>query len=236
MTNTPTNPVPADTDNEPTAAEMDAFNRFAEADIPSNVSIVGDPLARVSEPTMAALSPEDQQTVRERARSSDPDAISRALYGFLQEKRRETLIKIGAGEGATETQRTMLEQANTVRLLKQSIDRIEERLAEIAGHGTVTDEDGTTRAVPIYSVQGDQRTAHEAEKERLLYQMALIAGVQGDRELREANRKDALKARETQAQLAEHREIARRARQVASEDRINRAAEQRAKFLKSNLG
>lgn len=230
MTNTPLDT----SSDEPTAEEMDAFNNFSPLDIPSPVQVIGQPRI-ATEPTLASFSPQQQQEILARAGGSSPEEISAAIQPYLLEKRRELLIKGGAGEGATETQRTMLEQANRVRLLNEGIQRIDAELGAVLRHDTVTGEDGTVRAVPVYQHQGDARTAREAERDRLAHEMVLIAGLQGVRELTEANRRDAIRARDMTAQVEEQREITRRADQLAREERINRAAEQRAKFRRDNL-
>lgn len=235
MPNTP-NPATSDHD-QPTAAEMEAFNHFDPvAEIPSPVEIVGD-VRLGAEPTLNSFSPEQQTAIMERAGNdrSEP-SVKAAIHSFLLDKRRELLIRGGAGQGATQTQRTMLEHANQVRQLDAEIGRIDADLSDVLRYETQIDGNGQPVPVPVYAKQGDARTALEARKTELARQMALIAGVEGDRQLREANRADALAAREARERVAEFHEAERRAKQIAKEDRINKMAEAKAKFLKDNLG
>jgi hypothetical protein len=70
----------------------------------------------------------------------------------------------------------------------------------------------------------------------IAHEMALIAGIQGEAALKRAAREDAIRARELKAAAFERDEIERRARELVREDRINAAAQSKAKFLKGTLG
>lgn len=224
--------TPAAPSDEPTQAEMDAFNRFDPIhDIPSPIQLVGN-VKLTSTPTMASFSPEQQVQIRERMGNNHSEAsTSAAIHSFLLDQRRNLLIKGGAGEGATQTQRTMLEQARRVGDLNDEIARIDAALNEVVRHDTVTDPDGTVRAVPVYQKQGEARRGFEARKIELAREMALIAGVQGDKELKDANRADALNVRAARQQIDEFQEAEALAKKIARDGRVQRMAETKARFL-----
>jgi len=233
MTNTTATPATtAAPSDEPTQAEMDAFNNFDPIhDIPTSTQIVGD--VRInSAPTMASFSPEQQQQIRERMGNSNSEtSANAAIHSFLLDQKRNFLIKAGAGEGATQTQRTMLEQARRVGDLSDEIKRIDTALGEVVRHDTVTDPDGTVRAVPLYVKQGEARRGFEARKAELVHEMALIAGIQGEKELKDANRTDALNVRAARQQVEEFREAEAMAKQISRDNRVRRMAESKARFL-----
>jgi hypothetical protein len=233
MTNTTANPATtADISDEPTQAEMNAFNNFDPIqDIPSPIQIVGD-VRLNAVPTMASFSPEQQVQIRERMGNSNSEAsASAAIHSFLLDQRRNLLIKGGAGQGATQTQRTMLEQARRVGDLNDEIKRIDAALDEVVRHDTVTDSDGTVRAAPVYQKQGEARRGYEARKTEALREMALIAGFQGEKELKDANRTDALNVRAAQQQIDEYREAQAMAKQISRDSRVRRMAESKARLL-----
>lgn len=225
-------------DDEPTAAEMAAFNSFDPVnDVPSPVQVTGDARAffdRIgAEPTLQALNPELRHAAEARLAGLPwtPEAERAAVLAVLRDNSREFRIKAGAGEGATETQRTMLQQANQIRQLAGEYERIKTLLAEVREFRNEVDDTGKPTPVPVYVSEGDSRRALEARLDEVGREMALIAGIQGDRELKEANRADALQARKTRQQIADHREASRRAAKMAREDHINRMARTKAKFL-----
>lgn len=220
---------------EPTQAEMDAFNNFdGIADVPSNVQVVGD--VNLPEPALTAFPPDQQATIRQRVGSNSPEAIKGAIHGYLMDRKKDFLIAAGPGEGATQTQRVMLEQAIRVRDYQAEMDRIDAELADVVGYETQFDEKGAPSAVAVHRLTGQRRKEWEARRATIGYQMGLIAGVEGDREISEANRADAIAAHERRTMLADHKEIRRRAVHMAREDRLNAAAAQRAKMLKGGLG
>lgn len=234
MTDT-TASTPVSTD-EPTAAEIKAAGVIRPLDqLPSPWIVKGEP-SILSQPTIEALSPADQKVVMERAGSGNPDAISRALNGFLRERQRDLRIRCGAGEGATATEAEALDQLNQVRLLTEESKRIESELADVREHRTEYDDNGNPLPVPVYSVQGGLRTAREFRLAEITDQLALISGIEGAAALTQAARKDALKARELFEQTADRAEIKRRAEQMVREERLDAAARAQAKFLKGNLG
>ena len=228
-----TTTAPADEPNEPTPAEMEAFNSFDPIrDIPSPVEIVGD-VRLGGNVTMSSFSPQQQEAILARAGNDRSErSIQTAIHGFLLDQRRELLIRGGAGDGATQTQRTMLEQANRVRQLSGDIARIDEALADVVSHRTEIGEDGKAVAVPMYRIQGDNRSGFEAEKRRLQHEMVLIAGIEGERQITEANRADALAVREAKARIAEFREAEALAEKIARDERVQRLAQMKAKFRK----
>lgn len=222
-------------DDEPTPEEIAAAGTIRPIDdIPSPWIVKGTP-AILSAPTLSALSPDDQKAVRERAGSTDERAIQSALTEFLKDRQRDFRIRCGPGEGATETERTALSQANELRLLADEQSRIEAELAEVWDHRTEIGPDGNPVAVPVYRHQGDARAAREARLEQIVYQAALVAGIEGDKELNAARRADALKARAVRQQTAERDEIKRMGAALIREERVKKGAEAYAKFHRPNL-
>jgi hypothetical protein len=230
-----TTSTPTSTD-EPTAAEIAAAGVIRPLDaLPSPWIVKGEPRI-LSQPTLEALSPADQKVVMERAGSSNPEAISNALNGFLRDRQRDLRIRCGAGEGATATEAEALDQLNQVRLLTEEIDRIETELADVREHRTEYDAEGRPVAVPVYAVQGSLRSAKQHRLSEISGQLALISGVEGEAALNAAARKDALRARELAEQTADRAEIKRRAEQMVREKRLDAAARTHAKFIEGNLG
>lgn len=226
-----TNQPATDSSDEPSQAELDSFNNFDPIrDIPSPVEVVGN-VRLAGNVTMSSFSPQQQEAILQRAGNDRSEkSLQTAIHSYLLDQRRELLIRGGAGEGATQTQRTMLEQANRVRQLSADIARIDKALADVVSHRTEIGEDGTPVAVPVYQVQGDNRSAFEAEKRRLEHEMVLIAGIEGERQITEANRADALAVREAKARVAEFREAEALAAKIARDERIQRMAQTKAKF------
>lgn len=232
MSDTPA-PLPTD---EPTSEELAAASTIRPLDqLPSPWEVKGHP-KMISQPTLKALSPSDQQVVRERANGTSDAAVDAALFGFLRERSREARIKSGAGGGATETEREALSQINQLRLMTQDYDRIVGELDEVSAHRTEYDAEGNATPVPIHVHQGDGRNARQHRLTEIKHQMALLSGREGEEAMKVAARKEALKVRQINQQLDDGREIERRAHEFARDERINEAAQRKAKFLKGNLG
>jgi hypothetical protein len=228
MSDQPDNPITPDA--EPTREELEAASVMRPlAELPSPFSIVGHP--RLPEPSITALSPDDQKAVREVAGSTDPEAVQAALLTFLQERSVAFRIRAGAGDGASAPEREALSQINQLRLLTEEFARLDAELAEIVEHRTEYDDSGNAVPVPVYAFQGSLRTAREARKAEVQHQMGLLAGMEGEAAMERAVRDEVLNQRQRKAQIEEQREVARRAHQIASERRINAAAEARAKHL-----
>jgi hypothetical protein len=226
-----TSNTPANPDEEPTAAEIAAAGTIRSLDqLPSPWVMKGEPSV-ISAPTLEALSPADQQKVLESAGSTNPTAVGRALNEFLRKRSADVRIRCGPGEGATETEREALDQMNQLRLMSEEHDRIAAELADIREHRTEYDANGNPVPVPVYALQGSSRTAREARLDQINEQMALVAGIQGEAALERAARADARRIRKLQSEVAEAREIERRAHEMAREKRINEAAATKAKYL-----
>lgn len=224
------NPAPLPED-EPTEDELAAASAMRPIEeLPSAWTVRGNP-RMLAEPTLKALSPEDQQTVREAAGSSDPDAIQSALISFLRDKQAQSRIMYGAGNGATEPERAALEVMNQVRLYQAEAASIEAELAEVAEAKIEQDENGEQFAVPVYRVQGNRRTASERRLAELRVEISRLSGVDGEAAIKRAIREEALKQRAVKAQIQEREEINRRAHSMAAEKRINEAAANKARFL-----
>jgi hypothetical protein len=229
--------MPANPDEEPTAAEIKAAGVIRSLDqLPSPWVVKGEPTVVIREPTLEALSPADQQTVIKNAGSTDPTAVSRALNAFLRDRSAEVRIRCGAGDGATETEREALDQMNQLRLLTEESHRLETELADVREHRTEYDANGNPVPVPVYALQGDLRSSRQHRLDEIREEMALVAGIQGEAALQRAARADALRIRKLNSEAFEVREIERRANEMVREDRINEAARTKAKFLKGNVG
>jgi hypothetical protein len=220
--------------DEPTAEELAAVSTIRPLeDLPSNWTVKGDP--KVLAPTLSALSPSDQQTVRQRAASAEPEAINRALVDFLREKRVEVRLLTGAGEGTTAVERAALSQMASLRDMSTEVARIETELADVVSHRTEY-KDGKPVAVPVYRLTGRARSAREARLDEIKHSMALVAGIEGEAEMREAARKDALRMRELRLQVAEREEVKALGEQMLRDERIKAQAETYASFRRHNLG
>jgi hypothetical protein len=66
-------------------------------------------------------------------------------------------------------------------------------------------------------------------------QMVLLSGREGEEALKRAARTDVMRKRQITQQLADGREIERRAHEIAREDRINEAARRKAKLYGGDL-
>jgi hypothetical protein len=228
-----TTPTPID---EPTAAELAAAGTIRPLDqIPSPWTVKGNPPI-ISQPSLDALSPADQQAVLERAGSSDPTALQKALLGFLQDRQSELRIRCGPGEGASETERVALCQVNRTRLLTEEAKKIEAELEDVISHRTEYDEVGKPHAVPVYRAQGSTRTALMARLDQINHEMLQVAGIDGQAELERATRADAMAARELRRQSEENTEAKRRAEEMLREERINERARTYAKHQRHVIG
>jgi hypothetical protein len=222
----------------PSDAAMTAqLNRFDPVfDVPSPVKIVGN-VNITATPSLASLSPALRAKAEAKLKggSYSEEAVGRAVHAVLIENSRDLRIRAGAGEDATETQRAMLQQANQVRLLQEEMGRIEGELSDVLGHKTEIGSDGKAVAVPIYRAQGQRRLALEAALDEKTHEMTLIAGIQGQRELDEANAADLARIKERREALADAAEVEKRAKQIARDRRINAQAEARARMFGSTL-
>jgi hypothetical protein len=226
-----TSDTPISPDEEPTAEELAEASAIRPLeDLPSAWTVKGSP-RMLEEPTLKALAPEDQQTVREAAGSNDPEAVKAALFSFLREKQTHARILYGAGEGASAAEREALNQMNQLRLHGEEYRRLEAELAAVGEARVETDANGDQFVVPVPKLQGSQRTWREARMREIGQAMSLLAGIEGEAGMERAAREEALKRRKVRAQIEERRAITRRAHEIASERRITKAAEAKAKFL-----
>jgi len=233
MTDTTTTTTTTTTDAEPTAEELAAVSTIRPlADIPSNWVVKSD--FKISAPTLAALSPSEQEVVRQRAGSSDGDAINSALIGYLREKQADARISSGAGAGTTAVEHVVLRQAATVRQLNAEVARIEDELADVREHRTEYENDKPV-AVPVYRYTGRARIDRETHVNDIKHQIALIAGIEGEAELMEAARADALRARSIREQIAERQEVQALGEKMLRDERIRAQAESYASFRRSNI-
>lgn len=233
MSDNNNNNTPPSPEDEPSAEEIaEAGTMRALEDLPSTATVKGDP--EITKPTLAALSPEDRKLVIERAAGTDPEALDRALLEFLKDRQRDFRIKAGPGEGATATERAALSQINTLRLLGDELARHQADLDYAHDARIEYDDNGEAVAIPIYALQGAARTAREARIAEIKHEMALVAGIQGEADLKRAAREDAIRNRELQTLAYEARETKRRAHEMALEERINEAARRKAKLLRGD--
>jgi hypothetical protein len=224
-------------DDEPTAAEMAAAGTIRPLEqLPSPWIVKGDPKV-LSEPTLSALSPDQQKLVLERAGGTDAASLDRALKDFLLERSRNLRIICGPGEGATETEREALCQMNELRLLSEEHARIEAELAEVAEYRVDYAADGTPlpNPVPVYLHRGDLRSAKQTRLDEIKHQMSLVGGIQGETALNAAQKADALKARRRKSQLDEAAEIKRMGEALLREERVTRAAQSYAKHRRNTI-
>jgi len=233
MTDTP---IPPNPDDEPTVEELAAASSIRPLDgLPSNWTVKGNPShPGFLTPSISALSPNDQTIVRQRAGSADPEAVQKALLGFLQEKRAEARVLTGAGEGATEAERTALEQMGTMRQLSREAERIEAELADVVEYRNEI-IDGQPTPVPVYRYNREGRTAREARLNEIKHEMALVAGIEGERDLERAVRSDVMRTRELNRQFAERAEAKALGEKMLRDERVKAQAETYAKHRRHTL-
>lgn len=233
MTTTPT-PASAEPTEAAIVAQLNTFDPVA--DVPSPVEVIGD--VRISaQPTLKMLNAELREKAEALLANTDrsPAAEERAVLSVLRDNSRELRIRAGAGKGATETQRVMLQQANEMRLLGAEYERIKADLERVADYRSDVDENGRPTPVPVYAINGDRRRAMEARLAELGHQMGLIAGPIGERAVKEANEADLRRIEEARQQVADFHEVRRLAAEIVRQERIQRMAEAHAKSLRSTI-
>lgn len=220
-------PMPA----EPTPTQMEAAvegvlqNYDPLRDVAGPVQIIGDP--KVSEPTLAALSPEMREGIEAKLANvplhNRDEATKRFIREALETNSVEFRVMAGGGEHATNVQRFHLEKANQLRLLGAEHDRITVELADVSGWDPKTGE-------PIHIAQGDRRSALEARLREIGYHADRINGREGEVRLQEALEADKAQLRENQQALADMKEADALADEIVRKERIQRMAEAKARM------
>lgn len=201
-------------------------------------------------PTLAALSPEMAAPVREQlARmpadqraAKEPELVLQAVRKASEDAR----ILTGLGAGATPLAKAQVNIAYRERELERRIDGWSQRLNEVKGYQAVIDPDtgkpvidpatGQPKMDPTYIMTTGAREAGTAEMQRLVQQLAVLRGPEGDRELERALAESVKLEKERRQQREDLEEVDRRAAAMVREDDINRRAEAKARNLRSTLG
>ena len=223
---------------EPTDAELDArFSNYdALYDVQSPVQVIGN--VNIPQPTLSTLPHEMRDAINAKLAALPLSERERAEQCFIREALEANSLKvrtaIGPGEGATEVQKADAETANRVRLLDREATNIEAKLSE---ERMIEDPvTGNLISSGQKALQGNARLGYQARLNEIGHEMAVLTQIEGSKQRAEALEKDKANYRSRQQQLAELQEADRRADKIASEDRINRMAEAKARIRKSNLG
>lgn len=202
--------------------------------VPSNWTVKGEPAFIQFTPSVEALAPADQKTVRELAGpNATDDQLQSALMGFLQNKRIEARIIAGAGPDATEPEREALEQLGQMRELACEHEKLAAELGEVLRYDTVVGPDGKTEAVPVYRLQGEAVTMRTHRMAEIAQAVTDLEGERGKRAMDEAVRREAANRREQRTRLEEAAEVERRAEAMVREERVEARAKTRANMLRN---
>jgi hypothetical protein len=232
VTDTPI--TPANPDEEPTAEELAEAAKIRPAsEFPSPWKVDAfAPRSAFLTPSIEALSPADQKAVRSNARSTNPEDLQASLMAFLQERSTDLRVRCG-GEGLTETEITASELDQRSREITAELNRLQEELMAVDHYNTGKDAHGNpvAVAVPKIAPNSEKHRALYAHMDELARELASLGGAEGDRQLAEAARREALKRRGLQQQIADVAEVDRRAQEIARNRRLDAAAQAKARFL-----
>jgi hypothetical protein len=216
------------------AAQLQNFDPIYDA--PSAVKVVGN--VQLPEPKITMFDQATQDRINAKLANVTPGNRDLFEREFIREEleanSRKVRLMTGLGDDATETQRATLNIANRVRLLQNDIANAQGRLDE----PMVVNDPVTGQPVPLKTkrLQGDGRTALQHQINEWNRQIALLRGVEGDREIEEATRADIKRIREQEQSLADLAEARKRADANKREERIERMADTFARNSRSNLG
>ena len=228
------NPNPLPTDDE-IAAEIVNFDPVY--DVPSPVEVVGNPLDRVNLPKLEAFSPEVQDRIRAKLANVTPGNRDLFEQEFIREELYQyaayTRVKAGVGEGANAYQREFYAINAEVN---QTSDEITRLTTELARKRTMRDP-ATGQVVelddPYHSPE--RIRAMEAELNNQLARLRALDGPEKARRLEKAKARAVAQRKEVLQQIADHKEAERRAAEIVRNERIEKAAEAKAKRLRSAL-
>ncbi len=219
--------------DEQLAAEIVNFDPVY--DVPSPVEKVGD--VRLPEPSLTALPPEAQDRIRAKLAKVTPgnrdlfeaQYIRDELYAFSS----YTRVKAGVGEGANAYQREFFALNAEVA---QTSDELTRLSAEIDRKRTIQDP-ATGQTVELTDPYHgpDRLKALQAEFNNQLARLHALDGPEKERRLEKAKAKAVADRRAVLQQIADHKEIDRRAAEIVRNEKIENAAEARAKRLRSSL-
>lgn len=223
-------PIPTDEEIE---AEIVNFDPVY--DVPSPVEMVGN--VRLPEPSLTALPPEAQERVRAKLANVTPgnrdlfeaQFIRDELYAFSA----YTRVKAGVGEGANAYQREFFALNAEVH---QTSDELTRLTLELDRKRTMTDPaTGQTVELDDPYHTPDRLRALQAEFNNQLARLRALEGPEKERRLAKAKDKAVAERKALLQQIADHKEIDRRAAEIVRTEKIESAAEARAKRLRTAL-
>ncbi|WP_205478560.1 hypothetical protein [Sphingomonas arenae] len=222
---------------EPTDAELaEHFSTYDPLDAPSSAQADGD--VRLTLPLLSGLSPALRQEVEAKLAlvplSEREEATPGLIAEVLRANSRNYRVMAGLGEGATHTQRVDVQIANQVRLLSEEVSRIQALLDE----DRMVEDPVTGEMVPTphKAVQGDQRSGYQTRLQEIRHQYNLLTGHEGAKLREEAIQKDIAQYRAVRDQLSRAKEADALAEKMARDAEVQRLAEAKFRFKRSNLG
>lgn len=188
---------------------------------PASIKATGLP-PHLRDPIMAQLAnvPVDRREAEEQRLVND------ALY----QNARDVRVVCGPGDGAGPYWREKFNVAFEISELERRILQLGNELAEVERWDNV---DGTP--VPVFRVNGDRRAGLDAEHRRLLHNLNLLDGIEGERRLAKALHEDVAQTKALREQLAIQREGEELAAKTVREERVKAIAEAHAKRRRNAL-
>ena len=160
------------------------------------------------------------------------EAEPRLVRAALEKNSREVRANAGVGEGALPFHQRAAELAADHRQLGRQFDSISAQLTEVSHHETrVNPATGQREPVPVLAVQGSARVGLVREMERVAYNMKLLEGIEGQRQMQKALLESVELVKQRNAQLAEEAEVQARADRLVRESRLDRRAAVRARMI-----
>lgn len=230
-------------DNAIAPEDMDLARELASFDpvhdVPSPVQVTGT-VRLPTELRLTMLSPNVQAQIRaelENVPAHRRDQAEKELVGkHLYQNSYALRARAGLGDDATPIQREAFAIAREMGDLQDEDLRIAHELGEVERWETKFDPaTGKDVPVPAERVQGERRQKLEARRREIEHHLKLLEGPEGEHRKAKALKESVEQVKAKRQQLEDHAEIDRRARDKAREDRIEKAAEARAKRYKDTL-
>ncbi len=224
---------------EPTDAEIEAHITSLDpvTDVPG--AYIGAENLPISALQITALPPESQQVIRDKLATVTPGNRDLFERQFVEEEAKRLArgyrVKTGLGAEAPEYHREMLSIENERRLIEEEAASVRAQLELVDGYKADVDpQTGEALAIPLPTIQGDQRSALERRHEELGYKLSQT-NRESEKRLKDALARDKAIIRERREALQINAEADARARADLREERVAALAAGKAKRLSSNL-
>jgi len=222
-------------------ALADEIATFTMEDVPSDHSITGAVVLR-GRITAKAFAPETRDRIMAEVAQVPADRAAavedRLVLEELRKRRMDNLVKNGPNTPDL-FQQERFALVGELERLDAEFNRLSSELAEVArmdteydpaGRPIIDPSTGAPKRKTTYRYEGDARRAKETRSAEIIAHIAALEGGEGKRRLDKALYEEVERRKEIQQQLADHAEIERRAREKVREDRIEKAATQRARI------